>query len=126
MPYCVLEIKADGRIVKSVQPKAPTYDQQRKAVGGYIQTIPYFTKALHEGVRYNRGTAYADEEGMLKGKPLNHNAMMLWRFSCPDGDPSRMRLCGDVIFFAKVPNERTRQKPSFKDEHGHEDKFNGV
>lgn len=100
--YHVLEIKADGRIIKTVQPKAPDYKQQVAAVGGFIQIIPYFTKAMHEGVLYSRGIAFADEEGQLKDKPINHNAMALWRYSCPGGDPSRMTLCGDVIFFAKV------------------------
>lgn len=102
MPYAVLEIKVDGRIVKTIQPKKPDYKQQKKAVGGFIETIPYFKKVMYEGILYQRGTAYADEEGMLKGKPYNRNAMALWRFSCPNGDPSRMTLCGDVIFYAKV------------------------
>jgi hypothetical protein len=102
MSYIVLEIKDDGRIIKTIQPKAPTYEQQRKAVGGYIETIPYFTNVMHEGVVYNRGTAYADEEGHLKQKRLNVNATAMWRFSCPGADFSRMDLCGDVIFFAKV------------------------
>lgn len=102
MPYVVLEIKADGRIVKTIQTKKPDYEQQKKAVGGFIETIPYFTKAIHQAVLYQRGTAYANEEGQLKGLPINRNAMALWRFSCPAGSPDRMTLCGDVIFFAKV------------------------
>lgn len=102
MPYVVLEIKANGQIVKTIQPKKPDYEQQRKAVDGYIQNIPYFTKAVHEAVLYKRGIAYANEEGRMRGLPINRNAMALWRFSCPGGDPGRMTLCGNVIFFAKV------------------------
>lgn len=102
MTYHVLIIKTDGTITKTVQPKAPDYAQQVKAVGGYIQTIPYLTKLCWEGVEYKRGTAFANEEGMLKGMPLNRNAMAFWKLSCPKGDPDRMHLCGDVIFYAKV------------------------
>lgn len=105
MAYHVLEIKATGDIVKTVQKKAPDYEQQKKAVGGFIETIPYFTKMEHEGVVYNRGTAYANEEGRLHGQPLNLTAMLAWRESCPKGDPRRMTLCGDVIFYAKVKEE---------------------
>lgn len=102
MPYAVFEIKADGRIIKTVQPKIPSYDQQRKAVDGFIETVPYFTKFYFEGVHYNRGTAYADEEGNINGKPINRKAIEAWRVACPGGDPSRMTLCGDIIFFAKI------------------------
>lgn len=102
MSYHVLEIKATGEIVKTVQKKAPDYEQQKKAVGGYIETIPYFTKMSHDGIDYSRGTAYANEESRILGQSLNITAMMYWRESCPKGDPSRMTLCGDVIFYAKV------------------------
>lgn len=102
MPYVVLEFKANGRIVKTIQPKAPSYDQLVKAVDGIIQKIPEFNKAMHQAILYKRGAAYANEEGRLKGLPINRNAMALWRFSCPNGDESRMVLCGDIIFYAKV------------------------
>lgn len=102
MSYIVLEFKTDGRIIKTIQPKKPDYEQQKKAVGGFIETIPYFTKAMHEGQLYSRGTAFANEEGQLLGLPPNRNAMALWRFSCPDGEFNRMSLAGDVIFYAKV------------------------
>jgi hypothetical protein len=102
MSYHVLIIKTDGTIVKTVQLKKPTYEQQKAAVGGFIETIPYFTKMSYQGIEYVRGTAYVDEEGRLKGKPLNKLASACWMTSCPKGDPSRMLLCGDVIFYAKV------------------------
>jgi hypothetical protein len=110
--YHVLEIKADGRIIKTVQKKAPEYDQWVKAVDGFVQCIPYFTKAMHEGKLYSRGHAYADEEGLLKRKPFNSNATKLWRYSCPDGDPDRMYLFGDVIFYAKVKDELPTYRPA--------------
>lgn len=102
MTYHVFEIKATGEIVRTVQKKAPDYEQQKKAVGGYIQTIPFFTKFSHDGIDYSRGIAYANEEGRIHGKPLNPTAMLAWKEACPNGEPSRMTLCGDVIFYAKV------------------------
>lgn len=102
MSYHVLVIKTDGTVEKTVQPKAPTYEQQKAAVGGYIETIPYFTNLIYDGRQYKRGTAYANEEGRLHGLPLNPLASALWMSSCPGGEPSRMLLCGDVIFHAKV------------------------
>lgn len=108
MTYHVLVIKATGDIVKTIQPKPPTYEQETKAVGGYIETIPYFTKMTHDGIAYTRGTAFANEEGMLRGMPMNLRAMDCWLKSCPKGDPKRMTLCGDVIFYAKVKDEQQR------------------
>lgn len=102
MSYHVLEIKTDGTIIKTVQREKPGYEQQRKAVGGFIETIPYFTKMTHEGIEYKRGTAYANEEGAILGKLENKAAMQAWRYSCPGGNPERMHLSGDVIFFARV------------------------
>lgn len=99
--YEVLIIKTTGEIVRSTQPKPPSYEQQKAAVGGYIQTIPFFTKADVLGLHLSRGTAYANEEGRLHGLPINRRAMDMWRKSCPKGSPDRMVLCGDVIFYAK-------------------------
>lgn len=100
--YEVLIIKAaTGEIVRTTQPKAPTYEQQRAAVGGFIETIPYFKSADVLGLHLTRGTAYANEEGRLHNLPINRRAMDMWQKSCPKGNPSRMTLCGDVIFYAK-------------------------
>lgn len=102
MPYAVLVIKTDGTIVKTVQPKKPNYKQLNEAVGGYIETLPYFTRVVHEGVEYKRGTAFCHEEGKVRGMAVNARATALWIMSCPEGDPGRMVLAGDVIFYAKV------------------------
>lgn len=102
MPYIVLEIKSDGKIIKTIQPKMPGYDQLRKAVDGYFQEIPYFKSIGHEGAFYKGGSAYANEEGRMMGLPFNTVATQCWMLACPNGEPDRMRLCGDVIFFAKV------------------------
>jgi hypothetical protein len=99
--YHVLVIKADGSIEKTVQPKAPTYKQQFEAVGGFIETVPNFTRLEHDGIEYKKGVAYADEEGQIKGKQFNMVATMYWQEACPKGDLERMTLYGDVIFIAK-------------------------
>lgn len=110
--YEVLIIKATGEIVRTVQPKAPTYEQQSDAVGGYIETIPYFTKiklafGVNNVIDLTRGIAYCNENGFAEGKPFNATASAMWRESCPKGDPDRMNLRGDVIFFAKQPKEKS-------------------
>lgn len=101
MPYVVLVIKTDGTVTRTEQPKAPSYDQLKEAVGGYIETVAYLTKAAFGGETLTRGTAFANEEGLIKGLPTNHLAMAMWRASCPGGDPSLMTLVGDVIFYAR-------------------------
>lgn len=102
MPYAVIIIRANGEVEFSTQPKAPELAQSQEAVGGYIETISYFTKLTHQNVQYKRGTAYANEDGISKRLPLNRNATGAWRASCPAGDTTMMKLLGDVIFYAKI------------------------
>lgn len=100
MSYTVYLFKASGTVTKTQQDKKPTYDECVKAVGGYIETIPFFTK-YDDRIR---GTAYANEEGMLKGLPLNKLAIKAWQESLVSGyDPSRTNLCGDIILYFKDP-----------------------
>lgn len=73
---------------------------KRILADGVTQEVPYFTK--YDG--RTRGTAYADEEGMLKGKPLNTRAIKAWQESLVSGyDPSRTNLCGDIILYFGDP-----------------------
>lgn len=101
--YVVIIFRADGSIEKTTQAKKPEYEQLRKAVGGYIETVPAFTR--YEG--FSRGTAYANEEGLLRGLQFNQNATQAWLTDLHKQgkpfDPSRVHLVGDVIFFAKEP-----------------------
>jgi hypothetical protein len=94
MPYNVYVIRANGKVEHSTQPKAPQLAQLQAAVGGYIETVPYFTK--YNGLK--RGRAYANEEGLLKSLPYNHNASMAWKESYKFATG----LVGDVIFYAKA------------------------
>lgn len=94
--YDVTIIKTDGTQTTVRQPKAPTLEQLQKAVGGWIETVPYFTKFEGRG----RGRAYANEEGLLKALPLNREATTAWRACAPT---VASLLVGDVIFYNKVP-----------------------
>ena len=98
MTYTVIVFHANGEICRSTQPKAPNYDQQKNAVGGYIETVPHFTK--YDGM--TRGTCYANEDGIGKFLPFNKNATDAW-LACLGKGPFayKPRLYGDVIFYAR-------------------------
>lgn len=49
-------------------------DKLQAAVGGYIETVPYFT--TWEG---QTCAAFCNEEGKLTGLPMNIQATALWR-----------------------------------------------
>ena len=53
----------------------PTYDEAKKFIGGYIQSVP-----LENGDRL-----LCDEEGKLKGLPLNPHAQKHWDESWGQG-----------------------------------------
>lgn len=96
--YTVYIFKANGVVVSGTQPKQPTLAQLQQAVGGYIETVPYFNAYAN----LKRGTCYADEDGILKNKPVNTKATELWRQNAERyGLTLRQNLCGDVVFYAK-------------------------
>lgn len=92
--YQITIIKTDGTEVTTVQPHKPDLEQLQNAVGGLIETVPYFTK-----FKGRRGVAYANEEGLLMGLPMNRAASAAWR-ECAPGIGTG--LVGDVIFYNKV------------------------
>lgn len=105
MPYNIFVIYASGAVEHSMQNEAPKLAQLQKAVGGYIETVPYFTNFTHGGVKYQRGKAFANEEGLLKGLPFNNTATNAWR-NCPQFrrfhfNAMSATLVGDVIFYSK-------------------------
>lgn len=95
--YNIFILRADGKVEHSTQPKAPKLDQLQTAVGGYIETVPYFSHFKYKGVKYKRGRAYANEEGILKGLAFNTDATRAWKLCYAYG----YGLVGDIIFFAK-------------------------
>ena len=59
-----------GEVVQTVHPKQPDLAWLQEQVDGWIETVPYFTKFQGR----TRGTAYANEEGIIKGMPFNRTA----------------------------------------------------
>jgi hypothetical protein len=99
----VFIIQADGAIIKTEQRNIPSLQQLQKAVGGFIELIPHFTRFEYKGKLYRRGTAYANEEGLYKRLPYNHQATQAWK-ACLSNAPLvyEPRLCGNIIFYAST------------------------
>lgn len=103
MPYAVYIFKTNGEVIATTQAKAPSLEQMQSAVGGYIETVPYFNAYCN----LKRGYCYADEEGLLKRKPVNTKATELWRQNAERyGLTLTQNLVGDVIFYAKVKEDK--------------------
>ena len=103
--YTVLLVKIDGTVEETSQAKTPSYEQIKKAVGGYIEAVPHFRKYFREqGPVLVRGTAYVNEEGLINGLPFNEAATKQWLLNLGKG-PFRYtpRLHGPMIYWAKVP-----------------------
>ena len=62
----------------------------QKAVGGYIEAVPYFTE--YEGEKCQ---AWCDEGGKLKGYELNRDATLKWATQVEF--PLRDVLVGDIV-----------------------------
>ena len=89
-------IHIDGHLSISKLDEGNEFDELQKAVGGYIESIPYFE--LFNGIPCE---AYCNEEGKLDGLPVNHAATSLWEEQVPGardlfaGD--RLILTGDYL-----------------------------
>lgn len=82
--------------------RQPNVSVYQKAVGGYIETVPYFDTYEHNG-EVKTCIVFCDEEGKLKGKDYNLPATMLWRLSLercgrwiPGLLPDKDFLVGDI------------------------------
>lgn len=66
-------IKTDGTVEELDQKKAPDLKQLQSIVGGYIELVP--------GLKYEGDEAYmyVNEEGKLKGLPINYKATELFQ-----------------------------------------------
>ncbi len=74
-------LKADG--TEQVLDHKPTYDEAVKIVGGYIEFAHPDNSGKKAGERL---TLVVDEEGRLKGYPLNRKATQIYRASPIVGD----------------------------------------
>lgn len=100
----MVTLKADGgHAMRLIDPEDCLADVQA-AVGGHLEVVPYLKLFAWEGTTYPC-KAFCDEEGKLKGKPLNEAATYLWHAQLPNtldvlvgdiafvfGDPALMRL----------------------------------
>jgi hypothetical protein len=105
MPYRLIVIKPDGEILCETHKKLPEWKALQKYVEGSFQLVPYFSTMVLDGVKYNRGTAYCNEEGWIKDLQFNPLASAMWQKACPKGDPDRMMIAGNLLFVAKVKEE---------------------
>lgn len=101
--HTITIIKSDGTRGSVTCNSKTQYEALRKAVGGYIETLPYFNK--FEG---KRCVAYCNEEGKLRAMPFNIHAQDLWleALKKKDGslghvDVNRTILVGDVAVVTK-------------------------
>lgn len=92
--YYLTHIKADGTVERTHQEQAPTLGQLRKAVGGHIESVPYW-----DTDNGKRSWVICNEEGKLEGLPTNWVATTKWWDKVPmmkDVD----YLVGDILVIA--------------------------
>jgi hypothetical protein len=82
-------IPPSGEIVVTELETVPPIEELQKAVGGYIETVPYFTK-----YKDKQCVAFCNEEGKLKGLPYNSRATNDWGRNTPLSDDV---LVGPVV-----------------------------
>ena len=83
-------LRADSTVESFTFDALPSLEVLQKAVGGYIEVIPYFVKYKGEDC-----IALCNEEGKLNDLPLNTGANLLW-FSQRPRPPLTDVLVGDV------------------------------
>lgn len=99
MTHILTTIHADGSKTVSDSPKSPALDALQKAVGGYIETVPLFTR--YEG---RPCAAYCNEDGKVNGLPANKAATALWAAQPQTkGQPLGDFLVGDVVIVQTKP-----------------------
>jgi len=84
-------IKTNGVIMVLEKDVAITLDDLQTAVGGYVESIPMFD--LYKG---EHCVAFCNEEGKLKGLPLNAVATGYWWEQRHPHPPNDM-LVGDIV-----------------------------
>lgn len=106
--YTSVIIKVDGTRITQKHPAAPPLAFLQKAVGGYVETLAYFTKL--SGTPAHHATAYCNEDGLSKGLAHNvpasaeYNQVLKDRFG--EGKASPQYLVGDIVIYWKDPVEK--------------------
>lgn len=101
--HTVTIIHCDGTQTTTECNAKTQYEVLKAAVGGYIETLPYFNK--YQG---KRCVAYCNEEGKLKRMPFNIHGQDLWleALKKKDGsldhiDINRTILVGNIAIVTK-------------------------
>jgi hypothetical protein len=93
----LITVPPNGKITTQEITKVPNLEQLQKAVGGYIELIPYFSK--YEG---KKCIALCNENGKIKGLPANRIAQKLWETAY--GSPIRLdHLVGSIAIIVGPP-----------------------
>lgn len=73
----------------------PSLENMQALVGGYIEVVPMFSK-----IGSMSCLVLCDEEGKLKGKPVNNRATLEWAKCCPQLQQNGQfldMLVGDIV-----------------------------
>jgi hypothetical protein len=89
--YHLTVINTDGSKVKSSQEHCPDLKQLHEAVGGYIESVPYWQEWQAEPC-----VVFCNEEGKLMKLPINEVATVHWRVALLPHEIDDV-LCGNVI-----------------------------
>jgi hypothetical protein len=83
MTGMMMTINTDGTVTtKEYKKVPPSIDEMQKAVGGYIETVPYFT-TIYSGGQPHACVAFCNEEGKIIGLDHNPSATTLWHELVP-------------------------------------------
>jgi hypothetical protein len=97
----LVTVKVDGTTTEQ-QIDINNLKALQQAVGGYIEVVPYLEMFDHNGV-IRKCIALCDEDGKVKGKPLNPEATRKWYHNIEGkvGIPAHAMndvLVGDIAF----------------------------
>lgn len=77
MKGTMLVIPVSGKPVATEYRMPVDLPALQKAVGGYLEVVPYFNEIFHGG-QWRRCVAFADEDGKRKQLPYNGVAHICW------------------------------------------------
>ena len=94
----ILIMKVDGKSEIRDIGDDDTLHAVQWAIGGYAQPIPGWT-ALKVNGKIEKGIAFCDEEGKIKGRGINVKATKIWYHKLKTrGQSTTDFLVGDVVF----------------------------
>lgn len=70
-------LKASGEMVASALERKPELEDMQKAVGGYLELVPYFDKFAKKDC-----VVFCNEEGKVDGLEYNAVATRHWQACC--------------------------------------------